>query len=94
MKKVSDGTYSESSYSELYRLYRRVEDVARSLEKRRKNATANNIPIIDNFDRWGSWELKNPAPFLFYGNSQHPNGAVYSDFAQSIASQLLGTVGH
>jgi lysophospholipase L1-like esterase len=57
-------------------------------------AAANNLPIIDNFNRWGSFELKNPAPFLFYGNPLHPSANGYSDFAQSIAAQLLSIVGN
>jgi len=57
-------------------------------------AAANNLPIVDNFGRWGSFELKNPAPYLFYGNHLHPNANGYSDFAQSIAAQLLSVVGH
>lgn len=61
-------------------------------------AVSNNIPIIDNFARWGSYELKNPAPFLFYSTATgndglHPNGNGYSDAAQSIASQLLFITG-
>jgi lysophospholipase L1-like esterase len=58
-------------------------------------AATNNLPIIDNFGRWGSFERMNPAPYLFYSsNNLHPNGNGYSDFAQSIASQLLSVVGH
>lgn len=57
-------------------------------------AAANNLPIVDNFTRWGSYELKNPAPYLFYGNTVHPNATGYSDAAQSIATQLLSVVGH
>jgi lysophospholipase L1-like esterase len=57
-------------------------------------ATANNIPFIDNFSRWISYELKNPAPYLFYNHPFHPSAVGYSDFAQSIASQLLSRVGH
>jgi hypothetical protein len=36
----------------------------------------------------------NGASAVFYGQSLHPNANGYSDFAQSIASQLLGVVGH
>lgn len=57
-------------------------------------AATNNLPVIDNFNRWISWELKNPAPFLFYQNGLHPNSTGYSDFAQAIASQLLNITGH
>lgn len=57
-------------------------------------AAANNLPIIDNFNRWGSFEIKNLAPAQFYGNPIHPNSPGYSDFAQSITTQLLSTVGH
>jgi lysophospholipase L1-like esterase len=57
-------------------------------------ATASKVPFIDNFNRWGSFELKNPAPYLFYNHPFHPSAAGYSDFAQSTASQLLSGVGH
>lgn len=57
-------------------------------------ASANSLPIIDNFNRWGSFELKSPSPYNFYGNAIHPSGNGYSDFAQSIATQLLSVVGH
>ncbi|HMF74281.1 MAG TPA: SGNH/GDSL hydrolase family protein [Bryobacteraceae bacterium] len=60
----------------------------------RQLAAANNLPIVDNWNRWGSFELKNPAPFLFYNDVLHPGPNGYSDFAQSIATQLLSVAGH
>jgi lysophospholipase L1-like esterase len=57
-------------------------------------AAKNNIPLIDNFNRWGSYERTNVAPFLFYNNVLHPGPNGYSDFAQAIAVQLLSVVGH
>jgi len=57
-------------------------------------AISNQIPIIDNFGRWGSYERTNVAPFLFYNNVLHPGPNGYSDFAQAIAVQLLSVVGH
>jgi hypothetical protein len=56
-------------------------------------AITNQIPIIDLFDRWGSYERANIAPFLFYGHILHPNGPGYSDFAQAISTQLLSVIG-
>lgn len=52
-------------------------------------ATTNNIPLIDNFSRWGSYERANPAPMSFYFNNVHPNKTGYVDFAQSVAQQML-----
>jgi lysophospholipase L1-like esterase len=57
-------------------------------------AQNNHIPIIDNFSRWGSYERTNVSPFLYYNQVLHPSATGYSDFAQSIAVQLLSVVGH
>lgn len=57
-------------------------------------AIANNIPLIDNFSRWGSYERANPAPMSFYFNNLHPDASGYSDFAGSVAQQMLLPIGH
>lgn len=57
-------------------------------------AISNNLPLIDNFSRWGSYERANVAPLSFYFNNQHPDALGYSDFAQSVAEKLLTVVGH
>jgi hypothetical protein len=56
-------------------------------------AISNNIPIIDNWSRWGSYERANASPLLYYTNSLHPNANGYSDFAQGIFTPLMSVVG-
>lgn len=47
MNKPTLGSHwEETAYSELYQLYRRVEDVAVGLEKRRKNGWTATKPFI------------------------------------------------
>lgn len=56
-------------------------------------AIANNLILVDNFSRWGSYERTNVAPFLYYNNVLHPGPNGYSDFAQAIAGALLSVIG-
>lgn len=51
MDKTTLGSHWESTTnSELYQLYRRVEDVAVELEKRRKNGWAATRPYIEELN--------------------------------------------
>jgi hypothetical protein len=51
MKKEPFGSHWEkTSYSKLYQLYRRVEDVSRGLEKRRSNGWVASRPYIEELN--------------------------------------------
>jgi lysophospholipase L1-like esterase len=53
-----------------------------------------NVPLIDNFSRWGTYAIANAAPLLFEsGDGYHPNATGYADFAQAVAGALLQPVG-
>lgn len=58
-------------------------------------AATNNIPIIDNWSRWGSAERVAASPYLLYptGYTLHPDAWGYSDFAGAIANSLLSVAG-
>jgi hypothetical protein len=67
-----------------------------------ENALANNVPLVDQWSRWGSYsgstyvggyETKNPSPFLLYYDSLHPNASGYADLATAISIPLLKVVG-
>jgi hypothetical protein len=46
-KKTLGSHWEQTSYSKLYQLYRRVENVARALDKRRKAGHVATKPYID-----------------------------------------------
>jgi len=51
MAKPTLGSHWENtSYSELYQLYRRVEDIAVELERRRKNGSGATKPHIEELN--------------------------------------------
>lgn len=79
---------SSTSYSE----FTTVQNMGNFVAAMYSLAKVNNLPLIDNYARWGSFARASVPPLSFYGDGLHPNGAGYSDFAQAIATQLLSVV--
>lgn len=53
-------------------------------------ARTNNVPVVDLWTRFGSWEAMDALGAEFGAN--HPNGLGYADMAQAIANVLVAAV--
>lgn len=52
-------------------------------------ADSNDLPLLDFFDRWGSYDSANGLGLMF--DSLHPNATGYADLGRAVASALLST---
>lgn len=53
-------------------------------------ADANNVPLLDLFERWGDYTTSNAAPLSLYGDLTHPNGKGYYDIAAAVFDVVAG----
>ena len=47
-------------------------------------ADTNNVPLLDLYERWGSYAISNATPLALYGDTAHPNSRGYADHASAL----------